>query len=130
MRTLACDPVATTRSHCRRSAAVAALVIGGGSTWTRSGDKPALANCAWMNSISNAHDEYPFGDGATITALPHFSALMILLAGVAAGLVDGVIAATTPTARAISTIPVAEFRLITPQVLASCKSRRSPSVFR
>ena len=35
----------------------------------------------------------PLGDGATITALRPFSALMILLAGVAAGLVDGVIAA-------------------------------------
>jgi hypothetical protein len=32
-----------------------------------------------------------------ITALRHLSALMTLLAGVAAGLVDGVTAATTPT---------------------------------
>ena len=38
-------------------------------------------------------------------ALRPFSALMMLFAGVAAGLVDGVIAATTPTGRAISTRP-------------------------
>ncbi len=38
-------------------------------------------------------------------ALRPFSALMMLLAGVAAGLVDGVIAATTPTGRAISISP-------------------------
>ncbi len=38
-------------------------------------------------------------------ALRPFNALMILLAGVAAGLVDGVIAATTPTGRAISINP-------------------------
>ena len=58
-----------------------------------------------MNSIKRAHVVQPFGDGATITALRPFSALMILLAGVAPGLVDGVIAATTPTGRAISINP-------------------------
>ncbi len=31
----------------------------------------------------------PLGEGATMTALPHFNALMMLLAGVAAGLVEG-----------------------------------------
>ena len=40
-----------------------------------------------------------------MTALPHFSALMMLLAGVAAGLVEGTTAATTPTGRAISVMP-------------------------
>ena len=38
-------------------------------------------------------------------ALRHLSALMILFAGVAPGLVEGVIAATTPTGRAISMMP-------------------------
>ena len=42
---------------------------------------------------------HPLGDGATTTALRPFSALMTLLAGVAPGLVDGVIAHTTPTGR-------------------------------
>ena len=40
-------------------------------------------------------------------ALPDFSALMILLAGVAAGLVEGTTAPTTPIGRAISVTPVA-----------------------
>ena len=60
---------------------------------------------------------YP--DGATITALRPFSALMILLAGVAAGLVDGVTAHTTPTGRAISTMPArscAARRIVSPTV--------------
>ena len=60
-----------------------------------------------MNSISRAHVLQPFGDGATMTALRPLSALMILLAGVAPGLVDGVTAQTTPTGRAISTMPFA-----------------------
>ena len=47
----------------------------------------------------------PLGLGATMTALRAASALMILLAGVAAGLVEGVTAQTTPTGRAISTSP-------------------------
>ena len=46
------------------------------------------------------------------------SALMILLAGVAAGLVDGVIAQTTPTGRAISTMPRAGSSAMTPTVCA------------
>ena len=38
-----------------------------------------------------------FGDGAKITALRPFNAIITLLAGVAPGLVDGQIAPTTPT---------------------------------
>ena len=64
------------------------------------------SNCAWMNSISRAQVLQPLGDGATMTALRPFSALMILLAGVAAGLVEGVMAQTTPTGRAISMMPL------------------------
>ena len=56
-------------------------------------------------------------------------ALIILLIGVAAGLVDGVMAATTPTGFAISIIPFFLSLLITPTVLIFFKSLKSPSVF-
>ena len=65
-----------------------------------------------------------------MTALRPFSALMILLAGVAPGLVEGVIAATTPTARAISTMPRAGSSAITPTDFAPFRSRSRPSVLR
>jgi hypothetical protein len=45
---------------------------------------------------SSASVDWPFGEGASTIALRPFSALMMLFAGVAAGFVDGVIAATTP----------------------------------
>ena len=84
------------------------------------------SNWAWMNSISRAAVVQPLGDGATITALRPFSALMILLAGVAPGLVDGVIAQTTPTGRAISIRPRAGSSAITPTDFAPCRSRSRP----
>ena len=62
--------------------------------------------------------EYPFGEGATTTALRHFKALRILLIGVAPGLVEGVIAATIPTGRANSVRPVFKSSEITPTVFA------------
>ena len=56
---------------------------------------------------------------------------MMLFAGVAAGFVDGVIAATTPTGRAISIeTALAILALITPTDFAPARSRRSPSVLR
>ncbi len=70
--------------------------------------------------------------GAMITALRPFKAIITLLAGVAAGLVDGVTAPTTPTGLAISVIPFSPSTLITPTDLAegSRRSRRVPSVLR
>ena len=41
----------------------------------------------------------PFGDGAIIIELPVLSAFIMLLVGVASGLVDGTIAAITPLGR-------------------------------
>ncbi|GIR45140.1 MAG: hypothetical protein CM15mP54_19940 [Paracoccaceae bacterium] len=41
----------------------------------------------------------PFGDGATIIELPVLSAFIMLLVGVASGLVDGTMAAITPLGR-------------------------------
>ena len=55
---------------------------------------------------------------------------MILLAGVAPGLVDGVTAQTTPTGRAISMMPRSGYSAITPTDLAPCRSRSRPSVLR
>ena len=54
---------------------------------------------------------------------------MILFIGVAAGLVDGVTAATIPTGFAISIIPFSLSSLITPTVLIFFRSLNSPSVF-
>jgi len=65
-----------------------------------------------------------------MTALPHFSALMMLLAGVAPGFVDGTTAATTPTGRAISVMPSSGSSLSTPVEIAPCRSRSRPSVLR
>ena len=55
---------------------------------------------------------------------------MILLAGVAPGLVEGVTAHTTPTGRAISMMPVSSCRAITPTDLTPLRSRNKPSVLR
>ena len=63
-------------------------------------------------------------------ALRPLSALTMLLAGVAAGLVDGVIAATTPTGRAISISPRRRSSEMMPTDFAPRRSRNSPSVLR
>ena len=47
----------------------------------------------------NENGPAPFGDGAIIIELPVFNAFIILLVGVASGLVDGTMAATTPLGR-------------------------------
>ena len=125
-----CEPVATTRSASRISTAVDSLVIAPGSIWTRSRGASMRSNCAWMNSSSFAQVLRPLGLGATTIALRAFSAFRILLAGVAAGLVDGVIAATTPTGRAISTTPRSGYSAITSTVFIPCRSRSRPSVLR
>jgi hypothetical protein len=79
---------------------------------------------------SRAQVSTPLGDGATTIALPHFSALMMLLAGVAAGFVEGTTAPMTPSGRAISVMPVNGSSLITPKVVAPAISRISPRVLR
>jgi hypothetical protein len=83
-----------------------------------------------MNSISFAQVDAPLGDGATITALRALRLLMILFAGVAAGLVEGVTAQTTPTGRPISMIPRALSSDITPTVFMPRKSLSRPRVLR
>src|SRR6266567_5344777 len=65
-----------------------------------------------------------------MTALRPLSALMMLFAGVAAGLVDGVTAPTTPTALAISTRPDSGSSEITPTDRAPARSRNTPIVLR
>ena len=129
-RTLACEPVATTRSQAAIRASVAALPIGCGSTCTKSRGAPMRSKAAWMYSSNLAQVAQPLGEGATMTALRPLSALMILLIGVAAGLVDGVTAQTTPTGRAISVMPFAGSSEITPTDLAPCRSRSRPKVLR
>ena len=63
-------------------------VLGGSRPW------PAPPG---PGSTASAVVDQPLGDGAMTTALPPLTAIMALLIGVAAGFVDGVMAATTPT---------------------------------
>ena len=59
-----------------------------------------------MYLTSFSQTSAPLGDGDRIIALPHFSALIALLVGVATGFVEGTTAPTTPTGRAISVMPL------------------------
>ena len=54
------------------------------------------------------------GGGAMMMALPPFSAIMALFTGVADGLVEGVMAATTPTGLAYLTRPFSGISSMTP----------------
>ena len=72
---------------------------------------------------------HPAGEGAITIALPPFIAIMVLLAGVAAGLVDGVIAPTTPTGLPYLTMPRALSLSIIPLVFTRMRSRNVPNVF-
>ena len=70
------------------------------------------------------------GGGAMMMALPPFRAIMALLTGVADGLVDGVIAPTTPTGLAYSTRPFAGFSSMIPVDFTRSRSRSVPNVLR
>ena len=70
------------------------------------------------------------GEGAMITALRPLTAIIALLTGVADGLVDGVIAATTPTGLAHLTRPLALSSSMMPTVLTRIRSRSVPKVLR
>jgi hypothetical protein len=70
------------------------------------------------------------GDGERITALPPLSAIIVLFAGVAAGLVEGHTAATTPTGLAYSVMPSAVSSPMTPTDFAPVRSRKVPMVLR
>src|SRR5216110_919873 len=83
-----------------------------------------------MYASSSDSVDAPLGEGATMIAFRPFSALMMLLAGVAAGLVEGVIAPTTPTGRAISTRPFSGSSAMTPTDLTPARSRKRPIVLR
>ena len=83
-----------------------------------------------MYSSSRRAVDMPLGEGDRMIALPHLRALMMLLAGVAPGLVDGTTAHTTPTGRAISVSPSSGSSASTPVDTAPFRSRSSPSVLR
>lgn len=85
-----------------------------------------------MYPNNSAQVEAPLGEGAMMTALRPFRAIITLLAGVAAGLMDGVTAPTTPTGLAICVIPFPSSTPMTPTDLAvgSRRSRNVPSVLR
>ena len=88
------------------------------------------ASAARISSTARAVVRQPAGEGAITTALRPLSAIIALLTGVAAGLVEGVIAPTTPTGLAYLTIPRAGSSSITPTVLTRSRSRRVPKVLR
>ena len=83
----------------------------------------------FINTNKSLKTLEPAGDGDTIIAFLPFNAFMILFIGVAAGLVDGVTAATTPTGFAISIIPFSLSSLITPTVFIFLRSLNNPRVF-
>ena len=66
---------------------------------------PTFFNSMLIKTNKSIKTFEPAGDGETIIEFLVFSALIILFIGVAAGLVEGVTAATTPTGFAISIIP-------------------------
>jgi hypothetical protein len=83
-----------------------------------------------MLSTEAAVAAYAVGGGATMIALPPLSAIIALLTGVAFGLVDGVIAATTPTGFAHLTMPRSGNSSMMPVDLTRNKSRNVPNVLR
>ena len=66
---------------------------------------PTLFNSIFIKTSKSIKTLDPAGDGDTIIEFLVFNALMMLFIGVAAGLVEGVTAAITPTGFAISIIP-------------------------
>ena len=72
----------------------------------------------------------PAGEGAMTMALRPLSAIIALLTGVAAGLVDGVTAPTTPTGFAYFTSPSSGSSSMIPTLLTRRRSRRVPKVLR
>ena len=65
-----------------------------------------------------------------MTALRPFTAIIALLTGVAPGLVDGVIAQTTPTGLAYFTMPRARSSSMMPTDFTRSRSRKVPKVLR
>ena len=64
------------------------------------------------------------------TALPPLIAIIALFTGVAPGLVDGVMAQTTPTGLAYFTMPRFASSSMMPTVLTRSRSRKVPKVLR
>src|SRR5215217_7999701 len=128
-RTLLAEPVTVRKSTCAINSRVISLLTSG-SICTRSRGAPILSSSVWMYRNNSSQVDAPLGEGATMTALRPFKAIITLLAGVAAGLVDGVTAPTTPTGLAIDVIPFSSSTLTTPTDIAegSRRSRKVPSV--
>ena len=70
------------------------------------------------------------GGGAMMMALPPFSAIMALFTGVADGLVEGVMAPTTPTGLAYLIRPFSGISSMTPVDLTRSRSLSVPKVLR
>src|ERR1700743_1642910 len=94
-RTFFWDPVTTTKSACRINSNVSAL-DGSAVYCTRPRGTPNRSNCSWMCRTRSAQVDAPLGDGERITALPPLSTIIVLFAGVAAGVVGGQTRNNTP----------------------------------
>ena len=103
---------------------------GCGRICTRSSGAPTFCNASRISSTVALVLLQPAGDGAMTIALAPFRAIMVLFTGVADGLVDGVIAATTPTGLPYLMIPLPLSFSITPTVRTRIRSRRVPKVLR
>ena len=73
--------------------------------WIKFSGAPTFFNSELINVNKSLKTLVPAGDGDIIIEFLVFNAFIMLFIGVAAGFVDGVTAATTPTGFAISTIP-------------------------
>ena len=112
------------------SAWVSALSTGAGSTCTRSAGAPIFCSSARISATVRVVVARPAGEGAMTMALRPLSAIIALFTGVAAGLVDGVTAPTTPTGFAYFTSPSSGRSSMMPTVFARMRSRSVPKVLR
>jgi hypothetical protein len=103
---------------------------GCGRICTRSVGAPTFSSAPRISSTVALVLLQPAGEGAITIALAPLSAIMVLLTGVAAGLVDGVIAATTPTGLPYLMTPCPVSFSMTPTVRTRIRSRNAPKVLR
>ena len=103
-RTLLCDPVTTNMSASCIKRRFFPLT-GAWNHLNKVVVKPDTVKFG-INIISSFSSGAAFGDGAKMIELPVFNEFTTLFTGVAKGLVDGTIAATTPFGRRNSLTPV------------------------
>jgi hypothetical protein len=103
---------------------------GGGRICTRSSTAPIFLSSARMSSTVRAVVRRPAGEAAMMIAFRPLTAIIALFTGVAPGLVEGVMAQTTPTGLAYFTIPRSGSSSTMPTDFTRRRSRKVPKVLR